>query len=181
MRWNHGKKLAAATRVVTIVSVGLLLAACGGKTAGGTSSTSQAGGTSPGSSSSTSAGSSTSTSSAAASGSSFCSIAASLAKVDIARELSGSPTARTVFQTLLSQEPTILAAAPGQLQAPLQKLFSFYNRLVSELAKVNYNFTKLSTTDKAGIVSQSQSLAAASRQVENYLTGTCKLKSSTGG
>jgi len=168
-----------------------LIAACGGSpSASNTTSTTVAAaagttapaGTTASSTTTTAAASTTTLAKGSASGSQFCQFASNVSKqsaVSAAAAASAPTSLKTDYQRLMAEEPTILAQAPAAIKGDFQTVFTYLNKFYSDLASINFDFTKLTPAMEKDFTSDSAGLSSASKAIENYVTQACGLSTST--
>ena len=84
---------------------------------------------------------------------------------------------KTAFAKLQSEEGQVLAVAPSSLQKPFKTVFAALGQLFGALAKVNYNYAKLSKTMIASFTKDEKSMAAATKLITAYDKNVCGVKS----
>jgi hypothetical protein len=82
----------------------------------------------------------------------------------------------TAFKNLKPEENIILGVAPSSLKSSFQLLFKDVNALYADLAKVNYNFEKLSKAQIAAFESSSHTMTTASNKINAYDKNVCGVK-----
>jgi hypothetical protein len=107
----------------------------------------------------------------------FCSYADNVSKTGTSPSESDEKSALEAdYAKLKSEEPAIINASPSQIKGDFQTLFSYINKLYSELASVDYNFVKLPHSYYTSLESSAAPVAKAAKAIETYLVKSCGLK-----
>jgi hypothetical protein len=117
-----------------------------------------------------------------AGGSSYCTLLVSYDKKQTAAnkalETPGGAIAaeKAAYKTLDSVEGTVLKVAPSALQSSYKTVFKELNVFYSELAKVNFNYAKLTKAQDASFEALSKTMEAASNKISAYDKKVCGVK-----
>jgi hypothetical protein len=80
------------------------------------------------------------------------------------------------FKNLQPEEKLVLGVAPSSLQSSYKLVFKDVNQLYADLAKANYNFTKLSKAEIASFEALAKSMSGASNKITAYNKNVCGVK-----
>jgi hypothetical protein len=80
------------------------------------------------------------------------------------------------FKNLKPEEALILGVAPSSLKSSFELLFKDVNALYGDLAKVNYDFEKLSKAQIAAFEASSKAMLPASNKITAYDKNVCGVK-----
>jgi hypothetical protein len=117
-----------------------------------------------------------------ADGSSYCKLLVSYDKKQTAAnkalDTPGGAIAaeKAAYKSLSSVEGLVLNVAPSVLQSPYKTVFKELNVFYSELAKVNFNYAKLTKAQDASFESLSKTMDAASNKISAYNKKVCGVK-----
>jgi hypothetical protein len=104
-------------------------------------------------------------------GGDFCKLIASASNTDIGGDSAAS--AEATITKARGQERQALALAPDSIKADVTLLFNASNVMYDALAKVNYDYTKLTSADMAPL--GSADVTAAEKRLQTYVTTVCKI------
>ena len=79
----------------------------------------------------------------------------------------------------MSEEPTILAQAPAAIKGDFQTVFTYFNKFYSDLASINFDFTKLTPAMEKDFTADSAGVSSASKAIQTYVTQACGLAAPT--
>ena len=116
-----------------------------------------------------------------ASGSTYCNLLATYQKKQAAANKALTPGSsvkamKAAYAQLQGEEVLVLGVAPSSLQKPYKTVFAAVNLIFGAMAKVNYNYAKLSKSTIAGFVKYERSMATASKTITAYDKTVCGLK-----
>lgn len=80
------------------------------------------------------------------------------------------------IKNLKPEEALVLGVAPSSLQSSYKLLFKDINLLYADLAKANYNFTKLSKAQIASFEALSKTMEGPSNKITAYNKNVCGVK-----
>jgi hypothetical protein len=152
---------------VGLIGLTFAVAGCGG-------SSSKAAAVSPGSSAAPQAAASAPTHVEAKGGGNFCQLIAASAN-----NASISGTSADVIKKHVAEvqglEQQAIDASPNSLKSDVHLLFNASNRVYAALAKVNYDYSKITATDVSAL--QAPGVVQAEQRLTAYVTNVCKIKS----
>jgi hypothetical protein len=105
-------------------------------------------------------------------GGDFCTL---IATATNSEKTAGTDTASVKAQIAKAQgqEKQALALAPSSIKADVTVLFTASNATYDALAKVNYDYSKLTASDMAPL--ETPEVAAAEKRLKAYTTDVCKI------
>ncbi len=117
-----------------------------------------------------------------ANGSTYCKLLVTYQKKQNAANKALTPGSavkamKAAYSQLQGEERLVLGVAPSALQKPYKTVFAAVNQIYGALAKVNYNFAKLSKSTIASFTKNEKSMAAASKTITAYDKNVCGVKS----
>jgi hypothetical protein len=80
------------------------------------------------------------------------------------------------YKNLKNEENVVLGIAPSSLQSSYKLVFKDINTLYGDLAKVHFNYLKLSKAEIAGFETLSKSMSSASAKITAYNKNVCGVK-----
>ncbi len=80
------------------------------------------------------------------------------------------------YKNLKNEENVVLGIAPSSLQSSYKTVFKDINTLYGDLAKVHFNYLKLSKAQIASFEALSKSMSTASAKITAYNKNVCGVK-----
>lgn len=153
-----------AKTVVAIAILGVVLGACGGGSSGGSTKAKS---------------SSTSAKVSGSGGGEFCTAARNVpnALQQSSASLATPAGAKQYFEQAKSFLDQAVSIAPSAIKSDMQTVAAAFDQIVSQLAAVDYDFTKLNASQARAL--SSPQITAASSRIRQYLAGVCGITPST--
>jgi hypothetical protein len=83
---------------------------------------------------------------------------------------------KAAYKNLQAEENVVLGIAPSSLQSSYKTVFKDINLIYADLAKVNYNFLKMSKAEIASFEAIAKSMSPAAAKISAYDKNVCGVK-----